>query len=302
MPKIDSLFTQRKNLCEICKVPDRIISVYSLEKHVWADGNAPEARKARRPELQTIEEFRIDPVRPFLNDVLRNLAAPYNPTRRDQPVGQGYWIQAEFGSGKSHLLCFLAALALCLKEVWDLVRRKEDQGGRGKRESIYRFWEEGLEAKSTRGKKGPLVVVRTLVGTGSGAIGISDRGRSLADYILEAVKDQLQTETGKNLSLYPAEVLADRFLQTDLERYRTDLKKFLRDPRFFEEDEFEEVGDFLRDIQNNQRLSTSGAAATSSGAFTRNTSRSIHRLRPRRRTFSSTWSRRCWGKATRVCS
>jgi len=150
--KADSLFTQRKNLNEICKVPDRIISVYSLEKHVWADGNAPEARKARQPELQTIEEFRIDPVRPFLNDVLRNLAAPYNPSRRDQPVGQGYWIQAEFGSGKSHLLCFLAALALCIKEAWDLVRRKEDQGGRGKRESIYRFWEEGLEAKCTRGK------------------------------------------------------------------------------------------------------------------------------------------------------
>ena len=88
MPKVDSLFAQRKPLGEICKVPDRIISVYSLEKHVWADGNSAEARKDRRPELQTIEEFRIDPVRPFLDDVLRNLAAPYSPARRDQPIGQ----------------------------------------------------------------------------------------------------------------------------------------------------------------------------------------------------------------------
>ncbi len=252
MPKVDALFEQRKCLREICKVPDRIISVYSLEKHVWADGNAPEARKERRPELQTIEEFRIDPVRPFLNDVLRNLAAPYHPQRRDQPVGQGYWIQAEFGSGKSHLLCFLAALALGRKEAWDIVRRKEEQGGRGKRESLYRFWEEGLESKCTHGKKGPLIVVRTLVGTGSGTVGLNDRGRTLADYILEAVKEALEAETGKNLSLYPAEILADRFLQSDLARYRADLKKFLRDPRFFEEDEFEDVDEFLRDIQGNQ--------------------------------------------------
>src|SRR5262249_15015005 len=117
-------------------------------------------------------------------------------------VGQGYWIQAEFGSGKSHLLCFLAALALGRKEAWDLIRRKEDQAGRGKRESLYHFWEEGLAAKCTGGKKGPLVVVRTLVGTGGGAVGTGGRGRSLADYILEAVKEQLPLETGKNLSLW----------------------------------------------------------------------------------------------------
>ena len=66
MPKADTLFTLRKSLDAICKVPDKIISVYSLEKHVWADNNSAEARKGRRPELQTIEEFRIDPVRPFL--------------------------------------------------------------------------------------------------------------------------------------------------------------------------------------------------------------------------------------------
>jgi hypothetical protein len=80
MAKSD-LFTERKSLDEICTVADKIISVYSLEKHVWADSNSAEARKNRKPELQTIEEFQLDPVRPFLNDVLRNMAAPYNKDR-----------------------------------------------------------------------------------------------------------------------------------------------------------------------------------------------------------------------------
>ena len=105
----EDLLTRRKSLDKICTVPEKIISVYSLEKHVWADSNSNAARKARKPELKTIEEFQLDPVRPFLTDVLRNMAAPYKPERQDNPIGQGYWIQAEFGSGKSHLLCLLAA-------------------------------------------------------------------------------------------------------------------------------------------------------------------------------------------------
>ena len=72
----DDLFTTRKSLAEICAVPDKIISVYSLEKHVWAGSNSEASRTAREPELKTIEEFQIDPVRPFLTDVLRNMAAP----------------------------------------------------------------------------------------------------------------------------------------------------------------------------------------------------------------------------------
>ena len=54
----DDLFTTRQNLAEICTVPDKIISVYSLEKHVWADSNSEASRKARKPELRTIEGFR----------------------------------------------------------------------------------------------------------------------------------------------------------------------------------------------------------------------------------------------------
>jgi len=252
MANTDDLFTARQNLAEICTVPDKIISVYSLEKHVWADSNSEASRKARKPELQTIEEFQIDPVRPFLTDILRNMAAPWKRDRKDNPVGQGYWIQAEFGSGKSHLLCFLSALALGRKEAWDIVKKKEDASGRGKRESLYRFWEEGIEAKSGKGTKGIFVIVKTLVGAGSGTVGLTDKGRRLSEYILDAAKEQIQVELGKNISLYPVELLADRFINEDLERYRKDLAKFLRDPKFFDEDEFEEVDDFLRTIQQNK--------------------------------------------------
>lgn len=251
MTKTD-LFSVRKSIDEICKIPDKIISVYSLEQHVWSDSNSIEARKARKPEMRTIEEIQIDPVRPFLTDIFRNMAAPYRKDRRENPVGQGYWIQAEFGSGKSHLLCLLAALTVGGKEAWEKVQEKEQKAGRGKRESLYRFWEEGLESKCTNGEKGIFVIVKTLVGSGGGTVGLTDKGRRLTEYILDAAKEQLQIEVGKNLSLYPTELLADRFITDDLDRYRIDLKKFLRDTRFFEEDEFEDVDEFIRDIQQNK--------------------------------------------------
>ena len=103
---------QRKSLDQITEIPDEIISVYVVENHIWADGGSNEARAARRAETRTVEEFLINPVRPFLNDIFRQMTAPYMPERKDNPIGQGYWIQAEFGSGKSHLLSFVGALAL----------------------------------------------------------------------------------------------------------------------------------------------------------------------------------------------
>ena len=95
---------QRKSLDQITAVPDGIISVYVVENHIWAGGGSREARAARRAEIRTVQEFLIHPVRSFLTDLFRGLAAPYTHGRRDNPIGQGYWIQAEFGSGKSHLL------------------------------------------------------------------------------------------------------------------------------------------------------------------------------------------------------
>ncbi len=251
MPKTDDLFTTRKSLDLICEIPQKIISVYSLEKHVWADSNHESARKNRQPNFQTIEEFQIDPVRPFLNDVLRNMAAPYKADNKENPIGQGYWIQAEFGSGKSHLLCFLAALALGNQKAWDMIKAKEAKEGKGTRESIYTFWENGLAAKSSKGK-GIFTIVTTLVGVGGGIVGQGQNGKKLVDYILDAAREQVRIELGKNLSLYPAEMLADRFIQYDLERYRNDLRKFLRDPKYFPEGAYMEVDEFIRHIQDNK--------------------------------------------------
>lgn len=252
MAKEDNFFSMRKTLDEICTVPDKIISVYSLEKHVWSDSNSEEARRDRKPELKTIEEFQIEPVRPFLFDIFRNIAAPYKPERKENPIGQGYWIQAEFGSGKSHLLCLLSSLALGNKQAWQIVDEKEKKANKGKRESLNQFWEEGLAAKSSGDSKGIFVIVKTLVGVGGGTVGIEDKGQRLTDYILDATKEQLQIELGKNISLYPAELLADRFINKDLDRFHNDLKKFLRDPNYFEEDEFEDIDAFIRDIQQNK--------------------------------------------------
>ncbi|HEY8743299.1 MAG TPA: hypothetical protein VIU62_09380 [Chloroflexota bacterium] len=242
----------RASLAQICQVPESIISVYALEKHVWEGGNADAARQERRPELQTIVEFQFNPVRHFLNDILRNMAAPYRPDRRDDPIGQGYWVQADFGSGKSHLLCALSALALGSEAAWQIVKEKEEAAGRGRRESLYRFWEEGLAAKGSDGKRGVFVAVKTLVGSGGGGVGMVEKGRRLAEYVLDAVKDQLQAELGKNVSLYPVELLADRFVSQDLDRYRNDMRKFLRDPRYFSEDEYDDVDEFVNTIREDR--------------------------------------------------
>ena len=115
---------QRKSLDQITQVPDSIISVYVVENHIWADGGSTEARKARQAETRTVDEFLIDPVRSFLNDIFRQMAAPYTPERKDNPIGQGYWIQAEFGSGKSHLLSFVGALAMGGETEWNLIQEK----------------------------------------------------------------------------------------------------------------------------------------------------------------------------------
>lgn len=245
------MFSKRETLNNICTVPDKIISVYSLEQHIWSGSNSKESRAKRESELQTIEEFQIDPVRPFLNDLFRKISAPYNPSKKDDPIGQGYWIQAEFGSGKSHLLCFLSSLAIGNENAWNIIEDKEKKIGKGKRETLYQFWE-GISSKSSNGKRGIFTIAKTLVGVGSGVVGLTDKGNKLSEYILDAAREQMELETGKNLSFYPVELLADRFLKDDLQRYQNDLKKFLKDPNYFEEDEFENIEDFLRDIQENK--------------------------------------------------
>ncbi len=242
---------QRKSLDQITEVPDEIISVYVVENHIWADGGSEELRKKRKAELRTIREFQIDPVRSFLTDFFRKLSAPYDPSRKDNPIGQGYWIQAEFGSGKSHVLSFIGALALGEEDTWNIIKEKEKKEERGRRDSLYYFFEEGLE-KKTQESKGIFVTVKTLVGQGGGTIGVDGGDKKLTEYILDAVAEQYYLETGKSLPIYPTQILAERFLNTkDFELYRSNLASFLRDPDFFDEEEQEEISDFLDDLQNN---------------------------------------------------
>jgi hypothetical protein len=243
---------KRQTLDQLCNVPDDIIDVYIVERHIWQGGTIEgeaESKRQRRAELRTVKDFLIDPVRPLLNDVLRQLAAPYDASSKVNPIGQGWWIQAEFGSGKSHLLSFLGALALGDKKVWDTVSELETKAKKGKRESLYQFYESGLAKKSTGKSKGIFVAVKTLVGQGGGTIGVTDTGRKLTEYILDAVQDQYYAENGKAISVYPVEMLADRFEQ-DIERYRKDLGKFLKDPKFFDEEEQEDLERFLDDLRN----------------------------------------------------
>jgi hypothetical protein len=241
---------RRKSLDQIVAIPDDIISVYVVENHIWAGGGDDAARAARQAEIRTVEEFLISPVRSFLNDIFRLMAAPYQRERKDAPIGQGYWIQAEFGSGKSHLLSFLGALALGEQAAWQIVDEKERKAGVGRRESLYHFYENGL-AKKSRETKGIFVAVKTLVGQGGGAVGVGGARKTLTEYVLDAVADQFYRETGRSLPFYPTEILAERFLNTgDFERYRKDLARFLKDPAYFDDEEQEEIGAFLDDLQN----------------------------------------------------
>lgn len=125
---------KRKTLDQICTVPDKITDVYVVEHHIWADGGSPDAKQKRQVELTTLREFLIEPVRALLYDVLKRLAAPYDPSNKDNPVGQGWWIQAEFGSGKSHLLSSIGAMALGNKDAWaDKQKRQAEHIEKGYR-------------------------------------------------------------------------------------------------------------------------------------------------------------------------
>lgn len=242
---------QRKSLDQIITVPESLTSVYVIERHIWANGGDQSARATRQVEQKTVDEFLIDPVRSFLNDFFRQISAPYLPERKDNPIGQGWWVQAEFGSGKSHLLSFLGAMAMGDEAVWKNVQEKEQKIGMGKRESLYNFYESGLAKKSQTGK-GIFVAVKTLVGYGGGGVGLVNADRALEDYVLDAVSEQFFLENGRSLPIYPTQILANRFLNTDdFELYRARLAKFLKNPKFFDEEAQEDIDSFLDDLRNN---------------------------------------------------
>ena len=79
---------KRQTLDQLCDVPEDIIDVYVVERHIWQGGTVDseaESKKKRRAEPRTAKDFLIDPVRSLLNDVLRQLAAPYDPAAKRTP-------------------------------------------------------------------------------------------------------------------------------------------------------------------------------------------------------------------------
>ncbi len=94
--------------------------------------------------------------------------------------------------------------------------------------------------------------MKTLVGQGGGTIGVTDTGRKLTEYILDAVQDQYHAETGRTISVYPVEVLADRF-EAELDLYYKRLAKFLKDPKYFDDNERVEIEEFLDNLRNSKK-------------------------------------------------
>ena len=80
-------------------------------------------------------------------------------------------------------------------------------------------------------------------------VGLDNADRSLVDYVLDAVSEQFFLETGRSLPIYPTQILANRFLNTDdFELYRSRLAKYLKNPKFFDEEAQEDVDSFLDEL------------------------------------------------------
>ena len=105
MQTTENLFTLREPLGKICRTPTTIISVYSLEKYVWDVTEPVRARRERRAELRTVEEFQVGPVRHFLTDILRRMAAPYEAqTPRSCHRVQSSSVTISLSFAREHLL------------------------------------------------------------------------------------------------------------------------------------------------------------------------------------------------------
>lgn len=213
-------------------VPEKVESVYSLTQHVW-DGSSEierlESKKENRVRLETLDEFIIDPVRSYLNRIFEKIASG---------EGQGFWVQAEFGVGKSHLLAVTSVLAVGGHAAWDraAVRENEEKkAGPGAR--IDNLWRKKVEAKRI------FPVVFSLEGCGGG------REKKLEDFILDEAQNTFALREGKPLAVYPEEHLARLFLKEHQKVFRDDLRTFLADKRLMRglaQFEYDELMEALR--------------------------------------------------------
>ena len=214
MSKHLPLFEDRKPLGEILEIPPRVQSVYSLTQHVWAGENEEERRESKRKNrvrLETLDEFFVDPVRNYLNRIFERIA---------ENEGQGWWLQAEFGVGKSHLLAVTAILAIGGEPAWEHIRKREDEekkAGPGAR--VDTLWQKKIE------KRKIFPIVFSLEGVGGTA------ESRLEDYILEEAQRMFALRENKPLAVYPEEHLANLFLKDHRKIFENELREFLADKR-----------------------------------------------------------------------
>jgi hypothetical protein len=207
-------FANRKHLDEILDVPKHVESVYSLTQHVWAgksDDQRQESKKKNRVRLETLAEFFIDPVRGYLNRIFEKIA---------ENEGQGFWVQAEFGVGKSHLLAATSVLAVGGPPAWDRAKQREDdekKAGPGAR--VDTLWRKKVERRKI------FPIVFSLEGCGGG------QDRKLVDFVLDEAQNTFALREGKPLAVYPEEHLAALFLKDHKKTFRDDLRAFLADER-----------------------------------------------------------------------
>ncbi|MDO8700547.1 MAG: hypothetical protein Q7J56_02725 [Deltaproteobacteria bacterium] len=230
----EDLFSQRKPLAQMLDVPATVTSVYSMVQHIWAgdtDESRRENRKKGKPRLATVEEYFLDPVRSYLERFLQDVA---------DGEGQGYWLLAHFGVGKSHLMAVESILAIGGDEVWDIVKRKEDETkGLGPAARLDRF-------RNKIAKKKIFPVIFTL--EGKGGAGSENR---LVDFVLAEAQAVYEERTGKPLAVTSAHHLSEWYLKEGIKDYENSLKEFVGNKRLMDKlPKFDGYRDLVSALQN----------------------------------------------------
>ena len=212
--RMSDLF-KRQTLDQLCDVPDDIIDVYVVERHIWQGGTVDSRGRVQTKAACRASHREGLPDRPGSLAAQRRAAPTCRPLRsvaaRSTPSAK------DGGFRPSSAPVSRTCCRSSVRSPWATRRcgisstnwRPRTRRASGSR--IYQFYESGLAKKSTGKSKGIFVAVKTLVGQGGGTIGVTDTGRKLTEYILDAVQDQYHAENGKPISVYPVEVLADRF-------------------------------------------------------------------------------------------
>lgn len=226
-------YTNRKPLKDLLKVPAKVQSVYSLTQHLWegeSDGERQNSKKANKVRLETLDEFFLDPVRSYLSRIFQSIAVN---------EGQGFWVQAEFGVGKSHLMAATAVMALGGAAAWDRVKQREDAEGKaGPGARLDSLWRKKLE------KRKLFPIVFSLEGFGGG------HQMRLEDFILEEAQSTFALREGKPLAVYPEEHLARLYLNEHQRSFKDELRNFLADERLMRGLPHYDYDEFLAALKN----------------------------------------------------